>query len=438
MASDIRRTQANNNQELQSLYEEYKKKKKQVQDENQEDLSSIKEKGQKEIQKERENSLATINHIKKENAKAKEALAQESEKKLTYEKTRNKDMVQKEREQAKLFSEKREEQTQTQSQQLRKEQQEFEKTKDEFRKAKGQEVLQTRDELSNRLEQERLQGQERYNDLRKRGTEAYKAEQQTQDQKISDLQYQNKTALEKEKSQGHKYVTKTKQEYSQELQQLHKEGDRNVAAQKEMNEASVKEVKDQHSEEVKELKARQEAERLNRHNIFMNEKARNDQIYKKDLQQQHDEFKANFEKNLVQQDKVLMASKTKLLEEITDQKLETMNSAGKYLKAKDDPFYQMQKLDGRLKETATDYILEAPVPEYEKDQVKVFVRNGRLVLQGQRRFEDKVENKDEGHKISTNSYQTFREEVKLDRPVAEKLIESTWSDGHLKVRIPKV
>jgi HSP20 family protein len=67
--------------------------------------------------------------------------------------------------------------------------------------------------------------------------------------------------------------------------------------------------------------------------------------------------------------------------------------------------------------------------------VKLIVKEDKVIVNGQRRFEDKIE--DAASKVSTNNYQTFREIIPLEHPVREKLIDQKWENGILTLKIPK-
>ncbi|NJL25600.1 MAG: Hsp20/alpha crystallin family protein [Calothrix sp. SM1_5_4] len=65
--------------------------------------------------------------------------------------------------------------------------------------------------------------------------------------------------------------------------------------------------------------------------------------------------------------------------------------------------------------------------------MKVIVKENRVVVHGHRRFQDRVDASD-GGKVSTENYQTFREEIPLERPVHEKLALRSWENGVLTVK----
>ncbi len=117
------------------------------------------------------------------------------------------------------------------------------------------------------------------------------------------------------------------------------------------------------------------------------------------------------------------------------EKAEIAKSVGKNQDKQADSFYNFVHADSKIEETPTHYFVSSRVPEHEKENVKMHVSDGKVVVQGARRFEDKIDT-GEG-KLATNSYQTFREELPLERPVHEKLVERTYENGVLTLKIPK-
>jgi HSP20 family molecular chaperone IbpA len=112
-----------------------------------------------------------------------------------------------------------------------------------------------------------------------------------------------------------------------------------------------------------------------------------------------------------------------------------MEDVAKYADKSADPFYHLTHTKAQVEETDSHYIVRADVPEHEKDNVKILVKDDKVIVNGQRRFEDRV--KDENSQIATNSYQTYREIIPLEHPVREKHIHQSWKDGVLTLRIPK-
>ena len=121
---------------------------------------------------------------------------------------------------------------------------------------------------------------------------------------------------------------------------------------------------------------------------------------------------------------------------LLDQQRNFVQKSDKYEQLKDDPFYRVEDRNSRFHETATNYILKTFVPEHEKGNVKINIKDDHVSVAGRRAFKDKIE--DEDKVIKTNSFQTFREEFKFNQPIfAEGAIQERSGD-YVTVTIPKV
>lgn len=101
-----------------------------------------------------------------------------------------------------------------------------------------------------------------------------------------------------------------------------------------------------------------------------------------------------------------------------------------------DEFYKIQDRGSQMSEESDGYMIEAYSPEYEKDQVRVTVKNNKAVVSGNRKFQDNIE--EAGKKISTNNYQTFREEFQFGSPVAADSMTQERSGDYIRVFVPKL
>ena len=108
---------------------------------------------------------------------------------------------------------------------------------------------------------------------------------------------------------------------------------------------------------------------------------------------------------------------------------------GKYNSKNSDPFYRISEPKAELSEHGDFYYVHANVPEHEKDNVHVIVHENKVIVAGDRRFEDQVE--DQEGKVATHNYQTYRQEIPLEHPVREKFAQSSYENGILTVKIPK-
>jgi HSP20 family molecular chaperone IbpA len=120
---------------------------------------------------------------------------------------------------------------------------------------------------------------------------------------------------------------------------------------------------------------------------------------------------------------------------LAQEKRQVIEDVGKYNSKNGDPFYRLAEPKAQIKDTGDHYVIETKIPEHEKDNVKVIVHGDKVIVQGQRRFEDEVDDKD-SH-IATHNFQSYRQEIPLEHPVREKFIQKNYENGMLKIRIPK-
>ena len=158
-------------------------------------------------------------------------------------------------------------------------------------------------------------------------------------------------------------------------------------------------------------------------------------MYKQSLVQQRHEFNDAYTKNLNAFETQVKTQRENLKHTLAREKREVINDIGKYNGKNADPFYRLAQPAAEINDTGDHYVVRARVPEHEKENVKVVVHDDRVIVAGARRFEDRVDDSDV--KISTNNYQTFRQEIPLEHPVREKLMKQSWADGILTIKIPK-
>jgi HSP20 family molecular chaperone IbpA len=216
---------------------------------------------------------------------------------------------------------------------------------------------------------------------------------------------------------------------------LHKEGDKGVVDQRKMNEAKVKTLKEQQDAEVKDLKTQHQEDMKDTDAYYKDKSMHNEVVYKQALLQQRAQFEQARKRNQKAFEEGVRLKKEQFANSLRKEKLEVMKDIGKFHDRQSDPFYRMTQVQGEMTEYPNHYEIKADVPKHEKDNVKVLIKDGKVVVQGHRRFEDRV--KEQGGEVSTESYQTFHEVIPLDHPVKDKLTRSHWDNGVLTVIIPK-
>ena len=88
-----------------------------------------------------------------------------------------------------------------------------------------------------------------------------------------------------------------------------------------------------------------------------------------------------------------------------------------------------------ITEDEKEYVIKAELPDIPKDQVKVSVENGTLVITGERRFE-KEEKERKYHRIE-RSYGSFARSFGLPDDADASKIEAKFNDGVLTVHLGK-
>lgn len=88
-----------------------------------------------------------------------------------------------------------------------------------------------------------------------------------------------------------------------------------------------------------------------------------------------------------------------------------------------------------ISENETEFHVSAELPGMEKDDISVDLENGRLTIQGERRFEEKEENENY-HRIESR-YGKFNRSFYLPDTVDEDNITATYKNGVLNITIGK-
>ncbi len=105
-----------------------------------------------------------------------------------------------------------------------------------------------------------------------------------------------------------------------------------------------------------------------------------------------------------------------------------------------DPFFtggdesKLMKTD--IKETADKYLIDIDLPGYEKENIKIEVENGYLIIQA--KTDSEKEEKDEGKFVRKERY--FGEcsrSFYVGEDVESEDIKATFRNGTLKLEVPK-
>ena len=253
--------------------------------------------------------------------------------------------------------------------------------------------------------------------------EAATVEQRAGEDRLTDLKKSNQEQLEKMRLGDLERNRRIHDEYSGETQRIQKEGEINIKGrqenfetlrkkQAESNQQRLQSMEENYNKE--ELELRKETELRMQHLAGKLDE---------NLKQQRSDFKERFEVNDKTFKGSLQNQKEGYLKALYRQKQKFDARFSESRDRADDSFYRLKDFDAQLDENPNSYVLKAKVAPYEKNSVDIIVKDNRITLSGRRAFADSFTD-DAGDRSTTNSYQTYRQDFKLDIPV----------DGHLAVR----
>lgn len=101
-----------------------------------------------------------------------------------------------------------------------------------------------------------------------------------------------------------------------------------------------------------------------------------------------------------------------------------------------DAFYRVHRLGAAVQDGERETMVQLKIPEHEQDSIRITQQNGQLTLSGTRRYGDKLKT-DDGHSVSTNSYQSYTESFPVRGKLEMNNMVRGYTDGVLTFRIPK-
>ncbi len=102
----------------------------------------------------------------------------------------------------------------------------------------------------------------------------------------------------------------------------------------------------------------------------------------------------------------------------------------------DDVFYAVQDRGNHVSEDNFGYYIDAYAPEYEKDALNISIQHNKVIVSGSRKAQNELQEVD--RKITTNNFQTFREEFLFDQPVIADGMTRERDGDYIRFFIPKL
>ena len=89
-----------------------------------------------------------------------------------------------------------------------------------------------------------------------------------------------------------------------------------------------------------------------------------------------------------------------------------------------------------VEERDKDYVFSVEVPGVEKDQVRVELQNGSMIISGERKEEK--EEKRKNYLRHEQSFGAFRRQFAMPQDAASEGLKATYKNGLLKITVPRL
>ncbi len=260
--------------------------------------------------------------------------------------------------------------------------------------------------------------------------------QENADQVLTRVDNESKQKIRASQDNGINTSAALQRQYSKEINQTHRKGETELKATKDKYDMELHNNENFYRAEIDDEKKKFSEDQIKLEDQYNAKRKETSDIQRKNIQELTKKYNEQFVKNDGLNHESLNLQKQNFLKEIYRQQVQLLNQQNTFEKKVDDPFYQARSLSAQLIEHEGAYVLKAKIPEVEKNNFDVHVKDDKIVLESYRSNEAKIENP--GEKSTTNSYQTHREEFKLNYPVKVNLmVKQIDDDGNLTVTIPK-
>ncbi|MEK6555330.1 MAG: Hsp20 family protein, partial [Bdellovibrionota bacterium] len=224
--------------------------------------------------------------------------------------------------------------------------------------------------------------------------------------------------------------------YDNEIKRVHSNGETEVRTQKDKFQAQIMAQDEYFKKELEQDQAVHQQKIVERQKAHLGKLQEQDKIFKDMALQQNQEFEKQYLRNDKAARGTLDAQEVRLTDALVKQKEKLVQRFDKYSDKGEDPFYNMKDFETKLNEEENFFVVKTKIPEHERKNVDVVVKEDKVVVTGQRKFSEKVKRDD--RELATDAYQSFREIIPLRIPVVTKGVMKEYKDGHLTVTIPKL
>lgn len=404
--------------ELSELQTEYQQKKKKLVQDNEQQLDDLNQNYGKRKEKVFEQNEAAINHIQSRQTEEMDRLQERRKNALG----RSAEQLQKSQNK---YQEKIEQVQSTAQERLAK----YKEAADKKVKAVSQDSEKRVHDITEKSQQNMTQTKEKYQKTIRETEEKGQA-------RLADVTEKSEKQVQGEIQKG-----------QEKKQIVFEQNQKDLAKQDKLYKSAIEEQKTVGEKKIQRLNTDSEKQYAHKQEQWSDRKERLDKDFTNKLsfeKEKHGEqlhtqkkrFDSTYTNNEAANKRALQIQSSNYAKELIELKKKFYTQTEKYSGKEDDPFYKVQDRGSSMKDTANFYVIEAYVPEHEKDQVQVIVHQDKALVTGQRKFVDKTE--DENKKISTNTYQSFKEEFSFEQPVITEGIARVRDGDYMVVTIPKL
>lgn len=281
-----------------------------------------------------------------------------------------------------------------------------------------------------------------------RNAESYENQQMKGYQAVRELQQRQQAELARIRRQGEKDLEDLKLRYKGEIARVERDGNEQFDELQKSN-LNKFELESSRGTQERDLLAReQELQMATAKEIFEYKKNNIEKRQEEELSKasqgveeeqkrlgDHFTERLDFIRN--QYEDTLARTSLATKRDLYDLQLSNRERLAAYSSRSADPFYAMRVLDSDFFETDGAYVVKVRAPEHEASKLGATIQGHRLVISGQRRNSETVE-EGPGKQHSTHSFQSYQETFPLREPVDPKGLYKSYEDGVYTVILPKV
>ncbi|HRO66588.1 MAG TPA: hypothetical protein PL182_03380 [Pseudobdellovibrionaceae bacterium] len=324
----------------------------------------------------------------------------------------------------------------------------YRKKVNETLKDREESLRDTREKTQAKVGEIETKNEERLSKLRQKASEQYltakeRARQNLQrmetqhGERIENLRRETESSQNRELEKGRDQMAKLRAENERTDLNARKKTQQEIEDRELRAKAKIDRLENESAVEFRKKKSawNDREERLDKE--YQNKIGERQGAYQDRLKQQKQHFDSIYQKNDEAHRRALSLQSTNAAKESNQLKKEFLRDTEKYAGKEDDPFYKVQDRGSRISENSYEYVIEAYAPEHEKDNIRVVVDKDKATIQGQRAFSDKFEAED-GKRVSSSSYQTFREEFPFEGPVVAEGMSRERDGDWIRITVPKL